>query len=157
MIRNKQESALVLSPPTNELQEHLLRMHKSKGKNTDPEYGFFSQNHLSYLRSHHMGHYKHREGNAKPLWDLDFATDPEHAIKPLPSGLSTTISVYVRQFSTACKNLWNGNMVPYLLHRTILVLLRFALAPEREQRVYDNTQKRRKAKAEHKALVFALI
>ncbi|KAG0165961.1 hypothetical protein DFQ28_003311 [Apophysomyces sp. BC1034] len=148
-IRIKQPSLLVLAPSTVELQQHLLTIHNDKSKTNDPSYGFLSENHISYICSHHMGHFKPRAA-AKPFWDMGFPVNNDHPVKPIPAGLSRIMEVYVRQFATACRNMWAGAMIPYVIQRLTLLLLRFSLAPEREKNTYSTRKRNQEARNKDK-------
>lgn len=64
----------------------------------------------------------------------------------MPSGLSFTVNEYLRQYSTAIGNLWEGNIYHKSLDYLIRVLLRLHLAPARETRYKQMVNKRTKDK-----------
>ncbi|KAF7728462.1 hypothetical protein EC973_006015 [Apophysomyces ossiformis] len=149
-FRNDLCSPLVLKAPTKQLQQHLVTMHDSRAKMRDPQYGFLSQNHLSYISTHYMGSSIHRVNDGKKFWKIDFLIDEDHPIQQIPKGLSQTMKVYVRQLSTSFQNIWNGKAVRYLLHRLVILLIRFSLAPEKEEDLHRRKEKAKKDVEESK-------
>ncbi|KAF9081061.1 hypothetical protein BGX27_005113, partial [Mortierella sp. AM989] len=107
-----------------------------------------SQGHLQFLTSKFLGSGGKRKEGAHPKWDiithaLQEQTDVDKLSK-VPRGLSFTVNEYLRQYSTATSNIWEGSIYRKSLDYLLRVLLRLHLAPAREAHFWNSTAEKKK-------------
>ncbi|KAI9491389.1 hypothetical protein BDB00DRAFT_940318 [Zychaea mexicana] len=115
----------------------------------------FSQTHIQHIQSVYLANdYKEHKNNPWKLWD-------QQAIRPIatntfsrsPPGMSQSLSVAAQNFAKNLKQMYaDGKRFKYALHKLILQLCRFNLAPDREARyikyrtVFSTKKKERRQK-----------
>ena len=132
------------------LQDHLASFLEKTGN--DDLVGILSQNHLQFLHSQFLGirRKKAEEKLQHPMWskvnELICRDSNIDYLPQSPPGLAFTINEYMRQYSTAIGNMWQGNIYHKSLDHLTRILLRLHLAPAREaafkQRVNDNAKEK---------------
>jgi hypothetical protein len=100
--------------------------------------GLFHQVHIQSMYSQYLSNalgVTSASREKHPLWcQLSLPDVPQKIDAP---GQSSTVSSAVQRLSTNLENMWSGSLFQKSLDRILLVCLRTALAPEREQRYYD--------------------
>ncbi|KAI8096871.1 uncharacterized protein BX664DRAFT_325085, partial [Halteromyces radiatus] len=75
-------------------------------------------------------------------WNLDASCTNGLTITKFPPGMDSLLGPHLTTFSTNMLNIYRGNMIPYLLDKALLTLLRCHLSPVREQRYQERKAKR---------------
>ncbi|CAO3601291.1 unnamed protein product [Absidia cylindrospora] len=126
--------------PADDLKPLLLKQRTQPAKERRL-YDFLSESHLSFLFSHFFGK-KSRSSSLKPessQWLLNtHATELD--LTKIPPGFNGIIYPHLTSFATNIKQMYacdRYDRISYLLNKTILILLRIHLAPQREMRSFQ--------------------
>lgn len=152
-------------PPPSDLQNHLGDQITAKTATQDDISSLLSQNHLGHLYTRFLGPRQAKSraatdqaGSSKkieeqettavskhPLWDdistiIEQSTDVP-ALQSSPNYLSYTITDNIKQYSTTVSTLWEGSILTKLLEYTLRTLLRIHLAPQREKKSKEKSNR----------------